>query len=67
VWQSGWDLRFDVDEKHDRQLNLTLAMNDIQGKYRDMYAKNKTLYLHMQVITTDIFNQQTDFAGAPEQ
>ena len=66
MWQSDWDLRFDVDEKHDKQLNLTLSMSDAKAQYRDMYAKNKTLYLHTQIITPDIFNQQTDFAGDPQ-
>ena len=66
VWESDWDLRFDIDEKHDKQLNLTLSMSDVKARYRDMYAKNKTLYLHMQIITPDIFNQQTNFKGDPK-
>lgn len=66
MWQSDWDLTFDIDEKHDKQLNLTLSMGDVEAKYRDMYAKNKTLYLHMQIITPDIFDQKTDFKGNPQ-
>lgn len=41
-------------------------MSDVKAKYRDMYANNKTLYLHMQIITPDIFNQQTNFKGDPK-
>lgn len=70
VWQNDdWSLRFDTSAANTRQLNLSLPITgpDAVEGLSQIHAKNKTLFLHCEFYTPDIYDPKNDLAnGATE-
>ena len=55
-------MTYELDKRHDRQLNISIPLSDSLGDidFREMYTNNRTLYLHYQMTTPDIYSMEFD-------
>jgi hypothetical protein len=59
-----WSLTVDTSAAGARQLNVSLPMNDLHASedLSQIHSKNKTLFLHCEFYTPDIFDAKNDLA-----
>ena len=60
-----WDLTYEIDKKNEKQKNISFPLGS-DDEYREMYTKNKTLYLHFLMETPNIYDKTINFTANPQ-